>query len=1066
MEIKEMTANTFWKGEMGVRGLVSDEGQDYKVSLSIKGSQLYDYSCSCVTGISCKGMCRHAKALWEHYCRYQAEHSGKPVTTSQEVRTMIREYTNREVAQIIRENEEHQVRLVPRLMLSNGETSLEFKIGRDRMYILKELTTFVTALETGELVNYGKQLSFHHSVAAFVPEDRPLVSFLAELVHVYQEHYEQFRKSSYVSVQGLKRLNLSRANRDRFFRLMEGRKLEVETGSGYSFLVVVKEAPIQLDVMIRKAGRDGIRVSVSKELYGFCGERHLYVGDREKLLRLDGDATDALSVFLEQILASGRNHQVEIQERDIPLFSQRVLNRILPYSRLDIKDVDLEQYRPQELKARFVFDSPGIGELTMQPELSYGAYTFIPMEDEHVPRTICRDVPREFKISQVITKYFRYRDAEGSSLIIRDDDDAMYRLLKEGVAEFMELGEVFFSEKAQKIKLLAPVNMEIGVRSSGSWLELNVNAEGLSQAELAQILTGYHPKKPYYRLKNGEFLQLSDNGLVTVARMAGRLGLSRTQLQSGTIKLPGYRALYLDSVLKESTGITLYRDQLFKAVVRGMKSVEDSDFEVPKALDHVLRGYQKTGFRWLRTLDRYGFGGILADDMGLGKTVQVIALLLDEKQKNQGGLSLIVCPASLIYNWENEIRRFAPALSVRVVAGNSTERGTILDELAAMDQDGENGGPQDHVDVAVTSYDLLKRDFRHYETLQFRFQILDEAQYIKNPLTQSARAVKAVQARTRFALTGTPVENRLSELWSIFDYLMPGFLFSYQKFKQAFEAPIVRDGDVAALDGLRRLIGPFVLRRLKRDVLRDLPDKMETVVYSRAQDEQRLLYTAHAARLKERLEKLGADGISEERMQILAELTRLRQICCDPYLCFQDYRGGSAKLETLVELLQSAIAGGHKILLFSQFTAMLAIIEKRLAKEGIACHVLTGSTPKEERIRLTGAFQSDDVPVFLISLKAGGTGLNLTAADIVIHYDPWWNVAAQNQATDRTHRIGQTKQVTVYQLILKDTIEENIRRLQEEKERLAGQVITEGTISFSSLTREDLIGILGEERSV
>lgn len=1088
MEIREMTTSTFWKGEMGVKGLVLDNGETYKVSLNIKGSQVYDYSCSCVAGNSFKGMCPHANALWEHFRLHQAEYTAAPVSTSQQVRTMIREYTNREVARIIQENENLQVRLVPRLVLKGGETRLEFKLGKDRLYVLKDLTAFVQALCTGAFVNYGKQLGFHHNPAAFAQEDRPLVSFLAEQVKVYEEHYEQFRKSSYVTVQGLRSLLLGRADRDRFFSLMEGRKLEIETG-GSSFPVTVRRAQPELDVKIRKAGRDGIRVSIPGELYGFAGEKHFYVGGRENLICLEQDAAEALSVFLEQMLGSGKEHQVEIQERDIPLFSERVLKQILPYSRLDIQGVDLEQYRPLELKARFSFDSPGPGTLTMRPELSYGDYSFVPMEDEKVPRTICRDVPGEFRISQVITKYFRYRDEAAKQLIIRDDDDAMYRLLKDGVTELMELGEVYFTEASRKLRLLPPPKVSVGVRAAGTWLELTVEADGLSQAELAKILSEYQPKKSYYRLKTGEFLQLADNGLVTVARLAGSLGLTQAQLSGGTVKLPNYRALYLDGMLKEGQGISLYRDQLFKAVVRGMKSVEDSDYEIPHSLVPVLRGYQKTGFRWLRTLDGYGFGGILADDMGLGKTVQVIALLLDEKLKQKHARSLIVCPASLVYNWENEIRRFAPELRTCVVAGTGGERERLLRQMAEQPEVGgepenapeqpEAGGEPENMpelpenvpelpgteerewaDVLITSYDLLKRDIAFYEPMTFRFQILDEAQYIKNPATQSARAVKGIHARTRFALTGTPVENRLSELWSIFDYLMPGFLFGWQKFKRLFEQPIMRGDDPAAAGQLHRLIGPFLLRRLKRDVLKDLPEKLETVVYSQAQGEQKELYTAFAMQLREQLEHMDDSGLAAERMQILAGLTRLRQLCCDPALCFENYKGGSAKLDTLLELVHAGIGGGHKILIFSQFTSMLEIIRKRMKKEGIASHLLTGSTPKEERIRLAGAFQNDDVFVFLISLKAGGTGLNLTAADMVIHYDPWWNVAAQNQATDRTHRIGQTRQVTVYQLIMKNTIEENIRRLQEEKERLADQVITAGTVPLSGMTREDLMEIL------
>ena len=490
-----------------------------------------------------------------------------------------------------------------------------------------------------------------------------------------------------------------------------------------------------------------------------------------------------------------------------------------------------------------------------------------------------------------------------------------------------------------------------------------------------------------------------------------------------------------------------------KALVRGLRSVEDSDYPVPERLQSVLREYQKTGFHWLKTLDVNGFGGILADDMGLGKTIQTIALLEDAyggEQKEQEP-SLIVCPASLVYNWEHEIRKFAPDLTIRSVVGNAGEREEILREACAAP-----GGTS----VFITSYDLLKRDVEQYGELHFRFQIIDEAQYIKNAATQSARAVKAVNAGTRFALTGTPVENRLGELWSIFDYLMPGFLFGAQHFRKEYELPIVRDQDGEALERLRRITGPFILRRVKKDVLRELPDKLETVVYSRMEEEQKNLYAAGAAKLKERLDRSEGEGLGEERFQVLADLTRLRQICCDPRLCYENYKGGSAKLETCMDLVRRGVEGEHKILLFSQFTSMLELIESRLNQEGIASYKLTGATSKEERMRLVGEFASDATPVFLISLKAGGTGLNLTAADIVIHYDPWWNVAAQNQATDRSHRIGQDKQVTVFKLIARNTVEENILTLQESKSRLSDQVITGDGGSFGGLTREDILRIL------
>ena len=361
----------------------------------------------------------------------------------------------------------------------------------------------------------------------------------------------------------------------------------------------------------------------------------------------------------------------------------------------------------------------------------------------------------------------------------------------------------------------------------------------------------------------------------------------------------------------------------------------------------------------------------------------------------------------------------------------------------------------------ITSYDLLKRDSGLYQEMEFRFHIIDEAQYIKNAATQAAKAVKAVRSVTRFALTGTPIENHLGELWSIFDFLMPGFLFTAAKFKKRFESPVMREGDPEALALLKKLTGPFILRRLKKDVLKELPDKLETVLYSSMEGEQKKLYAAGALKLKEALETPG-ELEARERMQILADLMSLRQLCCDPSLCYSNYKGGSAKLETCMELLQNGTAAGHKILLFSQFTSMLSIIEKRLKKEKLDYYMLTGATPAKERMQMAAAFKRDQVPIFLISLKAGGTGLNLEAADMVILYDPWWNAAAESQAADRAHRIGQENQVTVFKLITKHTIEENILKLQEQKRMLADSVVAGAGGSFAGLTKEELLKVLGE----
>ena len=489
-------------------------------------------------------------------------------------------------------------------------------------------------------------------------------------------------------------------------------------------------------------------------------------------------------------------------------------------------------------------------------------------------------------------------------------------------------------------------------------------------------------------------------------------------------------------------------------MVRNMKTIEDSDYEVPEALNSIMRSYQKNGFLWLKTLRENGFGGILADDMGLGKTLQVISLLTAEQQEMQAGekelrRSLIVCPASLVYNWQKEITRFAPQLKTVIVAGSVPDRASII----RHSKEGE---------ILITSYDLLKRDAEVYQKFVFAIQVIDEAQYIKNPSTQAAKGVKKITAAFKLALTGTPIENRLSELWSIFDYLMPGFLYGYQKFREQFELPIVRNGDEERLERLQKMIRPFILRRLKKEVLKDLPDKIEKNMAACMEQKQKELYHAHAQRLALMLQNQTEEEFADSRFQVLSELTRLRQLCCDPALVYENYEDGSAKLDLCIELIQSAVESGHKILLFSQFTSMIEILTARLQEESISCFVLQGSTKKERRAQMVEQFNRDDTSVFCISLKAGGTGLNLTGADIVIHYDPWWNVAVENQATDRAHRIGQKNVVTVYKLIAKGTIEEKIIKLQQMKEELAEEILSGDEIKTASFQREELLELLEE----
>ena len=1068
MKIIKMSVDTFWKGEVRVQGQIEDETKVYQTRIFIKGSQIYDYSCSCAEGNSFRGPCVHAKALQEAFARQQKAEHTPPVSTSPEIRMMIREYTNREVARILGEEEREPVYLHPYLQIRRGEVLLEARIGREKRYIVKNLLEFAQAVHSGKRVEYGKGMAFEHVPSAFAPESRPFLDLLLEEADAYIRHYEEMRGHAGLPLPVMRALRLGSAARDRLFDLLEGKEVQTEDEKGAERVCRVERKDPRFPVEVEARG-DGIAVTVPSALTSFRGEQRLYVADGLHLFGCSELYTETMGVFLEQMEQGGREcrsrkekRELLVGSRDIPLFYARVLEGMEALGILQSPEIDWEKYRPEALKARFEFDSDSPDELRLRPTLSYGDFTFSPLADEHVPREICRDVPAEFYISRLITRYFSYWEDESGELVIRGDEEALYQVLSEGMPQFQEVGEVWLSESVRHLRVLPPPEVSMGVSLGGGWLDLKIETAGIDPAELLQVLSEYRQKKKYYRMKNGEFLQLSGGGLQALDSLTADLGLTKSEFQVGEAKIPAYRAFYLDSLSGDGRMKLFQRDEAYGMMVRDLKTAQSVSYAVPAVLEKTLREYQKIGYTWMRTLARYHFGGILADDMGLGKTLQVIALLtafyqekIEQKAAGNEGSgselplpSLIVCPASLVYNWGQEFARFSPEIRVLLIAGTAKERQEQLEEQMRMEA---SEGAQ----VIITSYDLLKRDRAAYLGRTFEYEIIDEAQVIKNAKTQGAKAVKEISANARFALTGTPVENRLSELWSIFDFLMPGFLYSYRKFRERYELPIVKNQDPEALTALRRMTGPFVLRRLKKDVLRELPGKEERIVYSAASGRQQKLYTASALKLKEAL--AGGAWSGNGKLEVLSQLMRLRQICCDPALCFEDYTGESAKLETCVSLIASASAAGHKILLFSQFASMLERIRERLLQEGISSHLLVGATPKEERSRMVQAFASDEVPVFLISLKAGGTGLNLTAADIVIHYDPWWNVAAQNQATDRAYRIGQEKPVTVYKLILKDTIEENLLKLQNAKLALAAQVVSEGMVSLGDLSQNELM---------
>lgn len=1072
----ETDINTLTDTPMITATVLDADGSEHETQVSIDEdeSQIVGSLCSCSDFYQSEGLCCHCVAILLKYISRRHIQTSFPAKKQNRIgQTLIESYIHQSSGtHYPAEASETKVliELEPILHKQYHKLSVDFKIGTGKKYVIKDLLEFARLIRQGELFQYGKNLKFFHEPEAFTTESRNMLAFIMQRIEEYEYHFHCVQDSTYrfQTMKALRYLPLSPTAVDMFLNMMIGHTLQFDLDDHIRPIYVTDGDP-ELTLELKAEDSDTYHLTIQDCLI-LSGARTFWILKDKILYRCSEAFKKDMQPYLTE-LNRQKIREITLSEKQLRPFYGSVLKHLEAHTDFHTEGVDLTDYEPPEAHFSIYLDNPAENIISCTAYARYGEETFslatpISCEDGF------RDAAMENRILTAIQTYFQPAAVSGNEdspvadadFIISHDDQTAFLFLEQGLPHFYELAEVFISSNMKRIRILSAPRTAVGVSVSNGLLEIDIHSDSLPYEELAGILNSYRRRQKYYKLKSGEFLKLENNSLSVLSELADGLRLSEQAIRGGRISVPLYRASYIDAVLtSHNSDIQSHRDRYFKSLIRDMKSVADSDYEVPDAMKPILRDYQKTGYRWLCTIAQLGFGGILADDMGLGKTLQIITLLeharleaisktvdLTETASHTAcppPVSLIVCPSSLVYNWDSEIEHFAPNLKTLLITGTAQERQELLTHYADYD-------------VLITSYDMLKRDIASYDNLHFHYQIIDEAQYIKNHRTQAARSVCSIHSVTRFALTGTPIENRLSELWSIFEYLMPGFLYPYAYFRSELEQPIVENKDQIAATRLQQLVRPFIMRRLKTDVLKELPDKLEHAVYAQMTDEQNKLYTANTLKLQKDLELQSDSMFKTSKIQILAELTKLRQLCCDPSLIYQNYHGGSAKLDTCIQLIENAMAGGHKILLFSQFTSMLDVIERRLKAERILYYRLDGSTKSEQRTRLVNAFNENKIPVFLISLKAGGTGLNLTGADIVIHYDPWWNAAAQNQATDRAHRIGQTHTVTVYKLIARHTIEEKILELQENKKTLSDQILSEEGVTASQLTKEELLKLL------
>ncbi len=1038
-----------------VDGSVDDQDHyEACVVLDESADSVVECTCNCSWSGRFKGACKHCVALAldfnEHAHDYEGFGHVDQVYTSSALSSYIESSVRKPRLRVPRKKPASGSIVLEPTLYCDGDVCLRLRIiGASGSYVITSVSEFADHLARGSYHTYGTCLAFTHTLDMFEPTSAKIASFVLRAVQ-NRRAFAAERSGGHGRNGGPgsgkvkigRQMRLTGPEIDELVDFMMGRRVIID-GTSPSGAVVRKRAVTVCqgdpDVGIGFETKDDGAFEIVREGEAdfFTSDGLLYAVQDDRLFRCTSRLNDVAN-FMTNVYGNVASHLM-LSRGDAPRFAEAVLPSLERTFKVHVPD-ELDDLRPDPLELEFRIGHAR-GGITCDVLAIYGESSY------HIARREVgesiesgRDVVGEADARALVGRFFTLGATSSVARIPDDDPDAMARFVFEGMAELRKVGTVITTESYDRLAATATPRITMGLSVRAKLINLTVSAEDLPLNELYALLDSYRQHRRFHRLADGSFVDLSRVDLSEAAELADELGLTSEDLARGSVEIPSYKAFILDSMVPD-----VQKDLSFSTYIDNFHAVDPSVYEPPASVAPILRPYQKAGFQWLSALCDMGFGGILADEMGLGKSLQMISLLLARREE---GPALIVCPASLVYNWRSEIKKFAPSLNVALVAGGAEERAELRQE--------------NWYDVYITSYELLRRDIEDYSKMDFWCEVLDEAQYIKNRDTLIARTVKLVPARNRFALTGTPIENRVSELWSIFDYLMPGFLASYDRFRERYEQPIL-DGDESAARLLSETVAPFVLRRRKDEVLTDLPDKLEQVVYAELDGEQRKLYHAHEQALRVALSKSRDNVFGKDRMEILAELMRLRQICCDPALVYEDYEGGSAKLDAIMDLVSASVDAQQKMLVFSQFTSYLDVIARKLDESRVSYYVLTGATPKKRRIKLVNAFNKDDTPVFLISLKAGGTGLNLTGANVVVHADPWWNAAAQNQATDRAHRIGQTKDVTVYKVIARDTIEDRILALQEAKSDLAEQVVGEGGgSSLGSLRKEDLIELLGD----
>lgn len=920
---------------------------------------------------------------------------------------------------------------------------IELRIGPGRKYVVPDIREFLGRFERGEEHAFSRHFTYDPASHCFSAADDAILAGLIEVRRNEKLQREAAGALYTGEIGDTRTLPIPPYAWEAIApQLVKAPLVKLQYGGRIHDGICIREEPLPLQFEFDQTEDEALRLDVRGLKDILILDAYGMALSEDRFIKLKRDECTRLAE-LQKIMKSNEAERIRIPPRQMEPFMERVVPGLMKLGDVRITRAVSDRIVRSPLAARIYLDRVR-ERLLVGLEFQYGDIVINPLEDEGSRRGESRILIREGEMEARILELMETAAfAKTGSGYFMQDEESEYEFLHHIVPQLEKLAKIY-ATSAVKERLYTgnhPPTISVDIDERTEWLEFRFQLNGIPDSEIRDVIKSLAEKRKYYRLQNGALLPLETAEFQEMIRFLNEVGLPKGEVTGSRFRLPASRGLHLLDGRDRDRGGVVRLGKSIRRLLENLRNPDHLDFPVPKTLAPVLRDYQQFGYQWMKTLAHYRFGGILADDMGLGKTVQSIAFLVSvlPEIRARKQPALIVSPASLMYNWRNELRKFAPDVRAVIADGVKSERNAILKEAA-------------NADAVIVSYPLLRRDIARYAELSFHTLILDEAQAIKNYATQTAQAVKALGAKFRFALTGTPIENSLEELWSIFDAVFPGLYPSRKAFGELSRETIARRSR------------PFLLRRLKSDVLQELPEKIESLQVSELLPEQKKLYAAYLAKLRhETLKHLDEDDFQKNRIRILAGLTRLRQLCCHPALFIEEYAGSSAKLEQLLETIEDGRSAGRRLLVFSQFKEMLGLIGRELGCRGVPFFYLDGNTPASERVELCARFNEGERDLFLISMKAGGTGLNLTGADTVVLYDLWWNPAVEQQAEDRAHRIGQKKVVEVIRLIAQGTVEEKMFELQQKKKSLTAQVIGPGEEGLSSLTEQDIRELLAIE---